>query len=323
MRILVAQEDPGPLHLLETSLAGWGYRVTCATDGRKAFEVLKSLDSPRLAILDDFMPHMHGTDICREIRRSDKPPYVYILMLTSRDRKRDIIEGLRSGADDYLTKPYDPHELRARLEAGKRIVEIDQRLVLPRRLGESQQSMDPLTGVWSRKTILDAVKLQLALSFRSGSPMGLVLANIDRFREINNTFGPPAGDSVLQEVAKRFRSVLRPPDSIGRTDADEFAMLLPGCDAPTAARMAESFRARIDRRAIESPEGVIALTVSVGVMATPSQNSLDLANAWRLVSEAVSRAKSNGRDRVEFAVLSNQQPVSNRMQIPTMSAALQ
>jgi diguanylate cyclase (GGDEF)-like protein len=133
--------------------------------------------------------------------------------------------------------------------------------------------------------------------------MSLVVANIDHFRDVNATFGPLAGDTVLREVARRFRAALRPPDSIGRSEVDEFVIVLPGCDAPSAASLAERFRARIDRRAVDTSEGVVPVTVSLGVAVTLSEKALDLDTAWRLATEAVARAKVNGRNRVEFATL--------------------
>ncbi len=303
MRILVAQDDPVSLSLLRACLVEWGYQVTSVTDSQRAFEILQSPESPRLAILDWMMPGMDGLEVCRALRQRDTRPYIYILMLTAKARKRDIVEGLESGADDYLTKPYDPHELQARLGAGRRILEFQEELVSARRQVQARLTVDPLTGVWNGSVILDILKLQLTLSTQCGSPMSLMLANIDHFRDINATFGPLAGDAVLQEVARRFRSVLRPPDSIGRSVADEFVMVLPGCDAPTAASLAEQFRARADRRAVDTSGGVIALTVSLGVLVTPQRNALDLDTAWRLATEAVSRAKANGHNRVEFATL--------------------
>jgi diguanylate cyclase (GGDEF)-like protein len=303
VKILVAEDDPISLRLLQACLVEWGYQVTSATDGHKALEVLQSPEPPRLAILDWIMPGMDGVEVCREVRKPNKRPYIYILMLTAKGRKHDIVEGLESGADDYLIKPYDPQELRARLRAGRRILDLQEQLVSAHRLIEAQMTVDPLTGVWSRDVILDALKLQLTLSSQSGSPMSLVLANIDHFRDITATFGPLAGDAVLREVARRLRAVLRPPDSIGRSLADEFVMVLPGCDPPTAASMAEKFRARVDRRAVDTSEGVIAVTVSLGVLVTTPQNALDLDTAWRLATEAVSRAKANGQNRVEFAAL--------------------
>ena len=303
MRILVAEDDPVSLRLLQARLVEWGYEVTSVTDGQKALEVLQAPESPRLAILDWIMPGKDGIEVCREVRKRGKSPYIYILMLTAKGRKQDIVEGLESGADDYLIKPYHPHELRARLRAGRRILDLQEQLGSAHRLIEAQMTLDPLTGVWSRHVILEILKLQLTLSSQSDSPMSLVIANVDSFRDVNATFGPLAGDAVLREVARRIRSALRPPDSIGRSVADEFVMVLPGCDAPTAASVAERFRARVDRRAVDTSEGVIAVTVSLGVFVTPSGKALDLDAAWRLATEAVSHAKANGHNRVEFAAL--------------------
>jgi diguanylate cyclase (GGDEF)-like protein len=133
--------------------------------------------------------------------------------------------------------------------------------------------------------------------------MSLVVANIDHFRDINATFGRLAGDAILREVARRIRGALRPPDSIGRSVAGEFVMVLPGCDAPTAANLAEKFRARVDRRDVDTSDAMIPVTVSLGVVITSSGKALDLDTALRLATGAVSRAKANGHNRVEFATL--------------------
>jgi len=302
-RILVAEDDPVNLRLLRACLVEWGYKVTSVTDGQKALEILQGREAPRLAILEWIMPGMNGIDICREIRKQTRKPYTYISMSTAKVKKQDMVEGLQSGADDYLIRPYKPQELRARLRAGRRILDLREQLLSAYRLIEAQRTVDPLTGVWSRNVILDILKRQLTLSSRSHSPMSLVIAHIDHFRDINASFGPFAGDTVLREVGRRFRAALRPPDSIGRSEADEFVIVLPGCDAPTAASLAEKFRARVDWRAVDTSEGVVAVTISLGVMVTPSEKALSLDAAWRLATEALSRAKAKGRNRVEFATL--------------------
>jgi len=302
-RILVAEDDHVNLRLLRACLVEWGYKVTSVTDGQKALEILQGREAPRLAILEWIMPGMNGIDICREIRKQTRKPYTYISMSTAKVKKQDMVEGLQSGADDYLIRPYKPQELRARLRAGRRILDLREQLLSAYRLIEAQRTVDPLTGVWSRNVILDILKRQLTLSSRSHSPMSLVIAHIDHFRDINASFGPFAGDTVLREVGRRFRAALRPPDSIGRSEADEFVIVLPGCDAPTAASLAEKFRARVDRRAVDTSEGVVAVTISLGVMVTPSEKALSLDAAWRLATEALSRAKAKGRNRVEFATL--------------------
>jgi diguanylate cyclase (GGDEF)-like protein len=303
MRILVAEDDPVSLRLLQACLVEWGYKVTSVTDGQKALEVFQGRKAPRPAILNWIMPGMNGIDICREIKKRTRKPYTYILMLTAKAKEQDVVEGLQSGADDYLSKPCNPHELRARLRAGRRILDLREQLLSAYRLIEAQMTVDPLTGVWSRTVILDILKRQLTLSSESDSPMSLVVANIDHIHDINATFGPLAGDTVLREVGRRFRAALRPPDSIGRSEAGEFVIVLPRCDAPTAASLAEKFRARVDRRAVDTSEGMVPVTVSLGVMVAPSGKALELDAAWRLAAGAVSRAKANGRNRVEIATL--------------------
>jgi len=301
MRILIADDDLVSLRLLHTRLVEWGYKVTGVSDGQKALQVLQGPEAPRLAVLDWVMPGMDGIEVCREVRRRARKPYIYILMLTARGKKQDIVEGLEAGADDYLIKPYDPLELRARLRAARRILDLQEQLVSAHRLIESQMTLDPLTGVWTHNVILDVLKLQLALSSQSESPMALVVADIDHFQGINATFGPLAGDAVLREVARRIRGALRPPDSIGRSAEDEFIMVLPGCDTPTAANLAEKFRARVDRRDVDTSEAMIPVSVSLGVVVTSPPQVLDLDTAVRLATEAVASAKANGRNRVEFA----------------------
>jgi diguanylate cyclase (GGDEF)-like protein len=247
------------------------------------------------------MPGLDGIEICREVRKSIRRPYIYVLMLTAKLRKRETLEGFECGADDYLLKPYAPHELRARLRAGRRILDLQEQLLSAHRLIEAQMTVDPLTGVWNRKVILDILERQLTLSSQSASPVSLVVANIDHFRDINAAFGPLAGDAVLREVARRIRGALRPPDSIGRSVADKFVMVLPGCGARATAKLAEKFRARVDRREIDTSEAMIPVTVSLGVVIASSEKPLDLDTACRLAAKAVSRAKAKGRNRVEFA----------------------
>jgi diguanylate cyclase (GGDEF)-like protein len=303
MKILVAEDDPVSLRQLQACLAEWGYEVTSVTDGQKALEIFQVPDPPRLAILSWVLPGMNGIDVCREIRKRTRRPYTYILILTARVKKQALVEGWPAGADDYLAKPYNPHELRARLRTGRRTLDLRSQLLSAYRLIQAQMTVDPLTGVWSRDVILEILKRQLILSSHSDSPMGLMFVNVDHFKKMNDTFGPFAGDTILREVVRRVRVALRPPDSIGRSKADEFVIVLPGCDAPTAATLAEKFRTRVDRRAFDTSEGMVPVTVSLGVVIAPAKRALDLNVAWSLAAEAVARAKASGRNRVEFATL--------------------
>jgi DNA-binding response OmpR family regulator len=145
--MLAAEDDPVSLRLPHACLVEWGYEVTLARDGQHASEVLQSPQPPRRAILDWTMPGKDGIEICREVRSRGKKPYIYILMLTAKAGKQDIVEGLEASADDYLTKPFNPQELRARLRAGRRILDLQEQLLSAHSLIQAQTTVDPLTGV--------------------------------------------------------------------------------------------------------------------------------------------------------------------------------
>src|SRR5262249_23764352 len=152
---LIAEDDLLYRHLLRGTLSAWGYTVIETGDGSQAAQVLHNGDAPRLAILDWMMPAMDGIQVCREVRRRTEKPYVYILLLTARDRKMDIIAGLEAGADDYLTKPFDASELKARLNTGRRIVDLQDQLITAREALRVQATRDFLTGLWNHGAILE------------------------------------------------------------------------------------------------------------------------------------------------------------------------
>jgi sigma-B regulation protein RsbU (phosphoserine phosphatase) len=139
MRILIAEDDAVSRRLLEVTLTAWGYEVQVACDGRTAWQVLQGNDPPHLTLLDWMLPEMDGLEICRRVRSTQAGRAVYIVLLTTRARKEDVIAGLDGGADDYITKPFDREELRARLRAGCRIVELQ--LSLAERMAELQESL--------------------------------------------------------------------------------------------------------------------------------------------------------------------------------------
>jgi diguanylate cyclase (GGDEF)-like protein len=231
-------------------------------------------------------------------------------MLTAKGRKQDIIEGLEGGADDYLTKPYDPLELRARLRAGRRILELQEQVSSAHRLIENRTTIDPATGLWNRAVTLEILRNELASASEKGAPVSLVLANIDQFQEINATYGNQAGAAVLREVTHRIRSAMRPPDTIGRCRADEFLIVLPECDAASAVTIADRFRTRVDRKAVDTSEGMIAVTLSLGVFTASVDVKADLDTVLSAANVALARAKKNGRNRLEVATLDDVQPAA-------------
>jgi diguanylate cyclase (GGDEF)-like protein len=315
MKVLIAEDDSISRRMLEAFLVKWGYEVMVATEGEEAWGILQGNDAPRLAILDWMMPGRDGIDICRSVRQRKGRPYTYILLLTARGQKEDIVEGLEAGADDYVTKPFDPYELRARLRAGRRIVELQEQLLQAREALRDQASRDPLTDLWNHGTILAILRKEVARASRTHGPFAVAMADVDRFKAINDTYGHPAGDAVLREASRRLRGAMRTYDSLGRYGGDEFLAVVPGCDPADAARFAESFRARIDRKAIETPEGLIAVTLSLGVVALDDLRDVKSDTLIRVADAALYRAKIAGRNRVALATAQDvEKEVSKHLQ---------
>src|SRR5580692_11470300 len=247
MRILIADDSIVSRHLLDATLRKWGYEVVVACDGVEAWNVLQDSEGPMVAILDWVMPGMTGPEVCRRVREreKEKDTYTYLLLLTSKSLREDLIEGMESGADDYITKPFDQHELKVRLRAGTRIIDLQRELVAAKDALREQAQKDFLTRIWNRSSILDILQRELVRGGREKRGVGVVLADLDHFKEVNDTYGHFAGDAVLREFARRMQSATRPYDAVGRYGGEEFLIVLPGCDAACTANQAEHMRAAL------------------------------------------------------------------------------
>jgi diguanylate cyclase (GGDEF)-like protein len=201
-----------------------------------------------LAILDWMMPGLDGVEVCRKVRQAGGAPYVYLIMLTGRAERRDVVQGMGAGADDYLSKPFDEQELRVRLRAGRRIVDLQEAL-------RTLATRDALTGTWNRRAILEILRRELARGAREGTPVGVVLADLDHFKRVNDTLGHLTGDAVLSEAARRIGAALRPYDALGRYGGEEFLIVLPGCDPEGASQVAERVRGRVAEAPVTTPAG--------------------------------------------------------------------
>jgi two-component system cell cycle response regulator len=302
VRILVADDDPVSRRLLESSLERWGYEVVVAEDGISALAALRAPNPPKLAVLDWMMPGLDGVAVCREIRQSKDADYTYILLLTVKGEKGDVIAGLEAGADDYLTKPFDPQELKVRLRTGTRILYLLEQLIATAEALRDLASRDPLTGLANRATILDALAKELHRAQRQGTTLGVALADIDHFKWVNDTHGHLVGDELLREVAGVMRRTIRPYDSVGRYGGEEFLLLLPACDPINAVSHAERMRKAIGEMALETPNGKINVTASLGVTISDGL-STDVNQLIQAADEALYRAKRAGRNRVEFTAM--------------------
>ncbi|MDX1978745.1 MAG: diguanylate cyclase [Bryobacteraceae bacterium] len=312
MRILIA-EDSGPSRLvLERTLAKWGYDVISCRDGASAWSELQKDDAPRLAILDWMMPGYSGPDICRMLRLRSQEPYTYVLLLTSRTQKEDLVEGMESGADDYLTKPFDQSELGVRIGAGMRLLRLQNELVNARERLRDLAMRDSLTGVWNRRSILDVLEKERARARRENVSVGVLMLDLDHFKSINDTYGHTAGDAVLQEAARRLSGSVRPYDGVGRYGGEEFLVVLPGCEEAAIRNRADAMRAGIAADPIDADGNQIRITASFGCTVFRPQDEITLSDVIRAADEALYEAKREGRNRVCFRSPSYSDPADLR-----------
>jgi diguanylate cyclase (GGDEF)-like protein len=299
MRILVADDSPLFRDMLEKMLVEWGYEVTLAKNGQEAWKHLQRPSGPRLALLDWMMPGLEGAEVCRRVRASVRDRYLYIVLLSVRDDMEAIVEGMNSGADDYIIKPFQTEELRARLRAGRRVLALQEELVAAREALREQATRDGLTGVWNRTAIFDILQNELARSRRSGQPLIVLMADLDGFKQVNDQFGHIAGDSVLRQAAELMRNALRRYDAVGRYGGEEFLIVLPGCELPGGLAQAERIRLAIAEETFRAANAEIKLTCSLGAACALPQTPTATDTLVREADAALYRAKRRGRNRVE------------------------
>jgi len=297
MKILIADDEAVSLRMLQKTLVRAGYEVTAVSDGRKAVEELCRPEGPRLALLDWVMPQLDGPAVCRTVRRKRSQRHVYLVLLTSKNSKEDIVEGLESGADDYLTKPFDPGELKARLNTGMRILELEDNLLEARENMRYKATHDSLTSLLNRGTILELLAGELNRKQRDKHPISIVLGDLDHFKLVNDTYGHILGDEVLREVARRMLGSVRSYDFVGRYGGEEFLVVLNNCCAvETAVDRAEEIRKAIGDSPVRTTQGPVPITMSLGVSISRPSDTLPLEEILCEVDGALYAAKSAGRN---------------------------
>ena len=300
--VLIAEDDPIFRRVLQGWFQKWQYRVTAVGNGVDAWQALQGEDAPQMVVLDWMMPGLDGIELCRKIRNRSDGPYRYVLLLTARDDRQDVVTGLNAGADDYLTKPFDTEELRARVRAGSRILELQQALLRARDALQFEAAHDPLTVLWNRGAILAFLQRELDRQSRNRLPLAVLMADLDHFKEVNDTHGHMVGDAVLQEVARRLMATVRSYDLVGRYGGEEFLILLPGCDHADVMASAERLRRTIADRPIETSAGAIAMTLSLGCVSALADEAPHTSTALlRSADSALYLAKGEGRNRVAVA----------------------
>jgi diguanylate cyclase (GGDEF)-like protein len=300
MQILIAEDDSTSRFILEGVLKKWGYRVEAVSDGRQAWERIQAEEAPRLVILDWMMPGYTGPELCAMIRENtrDEDPYTYCILLSAKGEKEHIVKGMEAGADDYIIKPFDYHELRVRVRAGQRIVELQSDLREAQQKLLLQSRVDHLTGIFNRRAIFDHVWIELDRSKRENVPISIFMLDIDHFKKVNDTYGHLVGDQVLRETVKRIKEKVRTYDILGRFGGEEFLLVSSKLGREKAQDLAERVRVGIEEEPFWIAGKPIAITVSMGGITWNGRDSMDeLVNR---ADTALYQAKEQGRNRTVF-----------------------
>ncbi len=299
MKILVAEDDKVSRMTLAACLRGWGYEVISVADGLAAFEWLEKTHGPRLAVLDWEMPGLDGIEVCAKLRAITDLPFRYLIVLTGRDREEDIVAALEKGADDYITKPWTPGELRARLGVGQRMVRLYEQLEeTSLRLALAAQT-DGLTEIWNRSAIMSRLNEESARAARGGTPLSLFMLDVDHFKRVNDTYGHQVGDQVLKEVARLLRDTCRRYDNMGRYGGEEFLIVVPDVSYGETETFAQRFRQLIAVTPIYADGTRVPVTVSIGAVWLAPEQSGDMGSLIKAADCMLYRAKEFGRNRVE------------------------
>lgn len=294
MKVCIADDDKFNRVALRKMLTNWGFEVVMAANGAEAWDIMQDDDSPRLVILDWVMPEIDGVEVCRRIRQkfqSDND-YRFIILLTAQVSNDDIVEGLTAGADDYVTKPFNPHELQMRVRAGKRIIDLQEKL-------RFNAMHDPLTGIFNRGAVLERLHSELARSRREKQPMTLAILDLDHFKRVNDTYGHLVGDEVLRETTRRIKSIVRDYDVLGRYGGEEFLIAIPGASRESALNVYERIREGIACPPMNTSSTPVVVTASMGVVeydGTMAEHEL-----IQLADDALYQAKERGRNMVVCA----------------------
>lgn len=303
MKVLIAENDPDLFAALENDIKELGHEVISANNGKDAWEVIQK-GEVRLAFIDRMIPEIDGIEICRKTRheiQQEKSKNIYIILITGKNNKDDILEGLSAGVDDYLTKPIDFVELKVRLQNGERIIHLEDSCI-------ELSSYDRLTNLLKRDKILELLDEEIHRGWRENRPTGVILADIDYFKQINDTYGHFAGDKVLAEVALRVKNSIRPYDKAGRYGGDEILFVLPNCGVDIVKLVGERLCRSVNEKKIKTESALLDVTITLGGTSSDISSQTSRDNLINACDKALYLAKEQGRNRV-VAADSTQIPV--------------
>lgn len=291
MKILIVDDDYTYRKLLASILISQEHDIAEAENGAIAWEILQETHYPFI-ITDWMMPVLNGPMLVQKIREANFPNYTYIIMLTARDAREDIVDGLDSGADDYLTKPFDLDELRARVAIGRRIIDLETRLKI-------LATCDSLTNLLNRRALYEATRAEWDRTYREKQPISILMLDLDHFKEINDQYGHMIGDQALRHIANLIIQHKRSYDLVGRWGGEEFIIVLPNTDLCEAEHVAERLRTAFNSTPLElTDEQTLTVRASFGIAGTTPTNNSDFDRCIQQADRALYRSKNTGRDQV-------------------------
>jgi len=303
LKMLVADDSAVYRKLVEQAFSGADYSLLIARSGREAIELLDQ-HAPAIVITDWVMPDLTGIELCERIRSGTANAYTYVIILTSVSAKENVVKGLAAGADDYLTKPFHPEELLARVEVGRRLVELHRQVEAKNRLLEELALTDSLTGLPNRRAIDEWAPRQLSGAARHGFPFWVVMADLDNFKNVNDSSGHDAGDTVLKRFSEILKTNSRRSNICGRIGGEEFLFVLTHADKENVASVVERIRRQFEEQDFFFGDRVVKVTASFGISGFQGPPGTLPPNFSALLSQAdlaLYTAKHRGRNRVEFA----------------------
>ena len=296
--IAVVDDDAAIRRLMRLYLTRSGYQSVEYATGEEARARLKET-AWDLAILDRRLPDMDGVVLCHEIKSNAAFKTRYVIMLTGEDDAEDKVQGLDLGADDYITKPFQSAELRARIRAGKRIVDLQKELIESNKRLEMLSITDGLTKLYNHRYFQDELARAFEESVRYQRPLSLAIVDLDFFKKVNDSYGHAVGDEVLKKVSKIFQESIRSTDLAARYGGEEFAVMMPETELDDALVFAEKIRSIIETTPIETQAGAIKATVSIGVGTIPHTRIHHAKELVVAADKALYRAKKSGRNQVQ------------------------
>ena len=303
-RILIVDDHEDNVELLRARLESWGYTVDAAMDGSEALRQVEG-NPPDLILLDVMMPTIDGMEVARRVKANTELPFIPIIMQTALDTTEDKVEGLEAGADDYITKPIEFAELKARVRSMLRIKRLQEELEeRERQLLEANERLrymsqtDGLTGLDNRRHLEERLDEMFSHAKRLNEPFSCVMCDLDRFKSVNDTYGHQAGDAVLRQLAGILTGAVREVDRVGRYGGEEFMLLLPGTVLDAAVTFAERVRKHVEAHTFTFDGGTLQRTVSFGVAAWPHPRIANCDSLVKAADDALYVAKETGRNKV-------------------------